>query len=564
MKQKQNHNHQEFVTAVDASVTDAVYEDLDQLTVNQSFLEQDLLELSDTLVKPNVTLQKAMYITEIDQEFYLLDYTQGINQVEPTLIEAGNSALAKSQTLAQIELKSSTDLLKADTSILKSPLLLGKKGLLVGMLLGTLLTIGLSRLFLTSSTTTSEAEGSQIEGVSESSAPAQTVTATRVKTTKIDNLLDVSGTVIAYERTPVMSQAGGLQIVEVLAERGDFVNQGQVLARLNNQALAAQKIEAAGSLAQAQARLDELRAGSVVEEIAQAEARVENLKSVITQSESNLALAKKRVASNLSLQQEGAITRDSFDDFVNQEQVARANLQGAKANLLEAQQALSQLKAGSRPQVIAQAQAELTQAQGRLAVIEAQLSDATIVAPTSGLISARDARVGQISSTSEMLFSIIKNGRLELRLQIPETLINKIKLGQTVRISSNNNPDLKLAGKVREIDPVVDDSSRQAMVKVDLPNGANLKPGMFLQAAINTNSSLGLTVPVEALLPQSGNNAIAFIIQSDDTVKAQRVKMGELLSGQTVEVVDGLNPGDRLVLKGAAYLKDGDLVKITR
>ena len=564
MKHKQNHNHQEFATAVDASITNEVFEDLDQLTINQEFLEQDLLELADSPMIPNVPLQKAMYITEIEQEFYFLDCTKNINQAEPTLITANSSALAKSQALAQLELQSPTTLLKSGNSILKSPWLLGKRGLLIGMTLGACLTLGVSRLLLTPSSSETSVKDSEIVNVPKASAPTQTVTVTEVKTTKIDNLLDVSGTVIAYERTPVMSQAAGLQIIEVFAERGDFVNRGQVLAKLNNKAISAQRIEAAGSLAQAQARLDELLAGTRTEEIAQAEARIENAKSAIAQAESNLALVQKRVERNRNLEKEGAITRDSFDEVLSQEQVQTANLAGAKASLAEAEQALKQSKAGSRPQTIAQSRAELTQAQGRLAVIDAQLNDTTIVAPTSGVIAVRDARVGQISSTSEMLFSIIKNGRLELRLQIPETLINRVQLDQKVQISSNSNQDLKLAGKVREIDPVVDDSSRQATVKVDLPNSRLLKPGMFLQAAINTNSSLGQVVPVEALLPQSGNNAIAFVVQSDNTVKAQTVKMGEILSGQTVEVIDGLNSGDRIVLKGAAYLKDGDLIKISQ
>ena len=163
-----------------------------------------------------------------------------------------------------------------------------------------------------------------------------------------------------------------------------------------------------------------------------------------------------------------------------------------------------------------------------------------------------------------MLFSIIKNGRLELRLKIPETLIGKIKIGQQVQISSNSDRNLDLTGKVREIEPTVDDSSRQATVKVDLPSGTNLKPGMFLQAAINTSTTQGQAVPIEALLPQSGNKAIAFVVQDDNTVVAKTVTMGEVLSGQRVEVVEGLKPGDRLVVKGSAYLKDGDTVKIAQ
>ena len=150
-----------------------------------------------------------------------------------------------------------------------------------------------------------------------------------------------------------------------------------------------------------------------------------------------------------------------------------------------------------------------------------------------------------------------------MRLKIPETQISQIEPGQKVQISSNANRNLNLTGEVREIDPLIDDSSRQALVKVDLPSSTNLKPGMFLQAAIDTATNQGQTVPIEALLPQSGNMAIAFVVQNDNTVKAQRVTMGEILSAQRVEVIEGLESGDRIVLKGAAYLKDGDRIEIS-
>ena len=152
-----------------------------------------------------------------------------------------------------------------------------------------------------------------------------------------------------------------------------------------------------------------------------------------------------------------------------------------------------------------------------------------------------------------MLFTIIQDGRLELRLQVPETLVGSVRPGQKVKIISNSNQDLKLTGKVRAIDPLIDDS-RQATVK----------PGMFLQAIINTDTNQGQAVPIEALLPQSGNQAIAFVVQQDNTVKAQNVTMGEILPDQKVAILEGLQLGDRIVLRGAAYLKDGDKVVISK
>ncbi len=557
MKQKSNNYSQEFTTAINAPITDELFDSLDSLTLNKAFLEEDFVELTNFSVKPDTALQKAIYITEIDGEFCLLDYTDSTKKPKPTPLNKIN--VVESQQIAKVNTDLSANLSTVSNSTSNS-FFLGKKGLFLGIGLGVLLTLGATRLFLAP---TASNNSKPTANVTKSITPAQAVTVTKVTTTDIDNRLNASGTVTAYEKTPVMSQAEGLQIVEILAEKGDVVKQGQVLAKLDNRSILAQKAEAEGSLAQAQARLDELQAGTRTEEIAQAQAKVDNARSAIAKAESDLKLVQTRVERNRNLQSEGAITRDSFDQVLNQEQVTKSDLAGAKANFQEAQQALAQLKAGSRPQTIAQAQAELVQAKGRLEGIEAQLADTTVVAPSSGIVASRDAQVGQITSASQMLFSIIENGRLELKLQIPETLIGKIEPGQLVQISSNANQDLDLTGKVREIDPLIDDSSRQATVEVDLPSGTNLRPGMFLNAAISTNTSRGQAVPIEALLPQSDNQAIAFVLQSDNTVKAQTVKMGEILSGEKVEVIEGLQPGDRIVIEGAAYLQDGDRVKVS-
>ncbi|MDJ0596576.1 MAG: efflux RND transporter periplasmic adaptor subunit [Pleurocapsa sp. MO_226.B13] len=563
MKQPPNFNHKQTQPnlATKGKVDNKSLEssgDLESIFLEKAFVSQDLPELVYPTTRSSLTPETALYVAEIDGEFCLLDYTKEPDPT-PTPLKPIDSGI--SQSLSSIVPESNSNLAKTKTNASSSSPFWGKKGLLIGMGLGILMTLGATRLVVAPNT--ADRQEPELANVTESIAPAQAVTVTEVTTTDINSNLAASGTVTAYEQTPVMSQAAGLQITEILADRGDFVNRGQVLARLNNRALTAQKKEAEAAVAQAEARLDELQAGSRAEEIAQAQARVADAETAVVKAESDLELIQTRVERNRSLWAEGAITRDSFDEVLNQERVAQSDLAGAKAKLREAQQALSQLKAGSRPQTIAQAQAELAQAQGRLQVIEAQLADTVITAPSSGIIASREARVGQIASVSETLFTIIQDGRLELRLKIPETQISQIEPGQKVQISSNANRNLNLTGEVREIDPLIDDSSRQALVKVDLPSSTNLKPGMFLQAAIDTATNQGQTVPIEALLPQSGNMAIAFVVQNDNTVKAQRVTMGEILSAQRVEVIEGLESGDRIVLKGAAYLKDGDRIEIS-
>ena len=556
-KSNLNRPPEELNIAQNSEVVDRVPGDLDNFVLESILAQKDLPLLEDSPQEsPHYTPQKALYIIEINGQFYFLDYA--VEGYEPKPVPIKNSDLVVLTETKPAKLGGESN---NTSSPGKLASFLSKRGLPIGIAVGVLLTLIMGRI-LAPQTATNSSDESALVG--ESAAPARAVTIAEVTTTNIDSTLNVSGTVRAFELTPVMSQAAGLQITDVLVERGDYVEQGQVLARLNNKVLTAEKIQAEGAVNQAQARLDELKAGSRREEIAQAESRVANAQSAVVQAESDLELVRKRVERNTSLQAEGAISRDQLDEILNQERVAESALAGAKANLNEAKQALAQAQAGSRPQTIAQAQAELAQAQGRLEAVTAQLADTTITAPTAGLIASREAKVGQITSTSEMLFSIIQDDRLELQLQVPETLIGKVQPGQKVRITSNNDRDLELTGEVRKIDPLIDNSSRQAIVYVDLPGSTNLKPGMFLQAAINTDTNQGQAVPIEALLPQTGNRAIAFVVQPDNTVKAQNVTMGEILPEQKVEIIEGLNPGDRIVLKGAAYLKDGDKVAIAK
>ena len=417
--------------------------------------------------------------------------------------------------------------------------------------------------------TVAEPSGGKPSGV------ARQVTVTEVASNTVTRSLKASGTVEAYELIPVMSQATGLQIQEILVDEGDYVEKGQVLARLNSNALEAEYLQAQGAVAQAEARLAEIEAGTRFEEIARAQERVKSLAAEVARAESDLDLVTKRVQRNQTLETEGAIARDLLDEIYNEERINRANLEQAQAKLAEGKQELAQLQAGERPEVKLAAKAELLQAQGRLKLVETQLQDATVTAPASGIIAERNGTLGELTSNSDNLFTIIENGRLELRLKIPETSISQIQPQQKVQIISYtrafpNGGNLRgvarqynsqpLIGTVREIDPVIDSQSRQATVNIDLPSQVALKPGMFLRATISTATAPGKTVSVKALLPQADGSAIAFVVQDDNTVKAQSVEIGEILADEKVEVIQGLQAGDLIVVKGAAYLKDGDAV----
>lgn len=434
----------------------------------------------------------------------------------------------------------------------------GGRGLILGIALGGLVTFGVTRF--TSAPRTSRTPVTP-PAEAKTEAPARSVTTAIVGTTRVDRSQKATGTVAARELIPVLSQATGLQIQEIFVDEGDTVRAGQLLARLDDKVLQAQLNQAIANVATSSARLAELRAGARSEEIARAKETIRRIKAEISQADSDRDLARKRVERNRTLEAEGAIARDRLDEVLNEERNKEAIVQQARAKLAEAEQQLAELRAGTRPEVIAQAVAQLAEARSRVEIVRAQLENTRVISPVNGKISERNARVGDTTNGQNPLFRIIENGRLELALKVPETRLPAIRVGSPVTITSDADTRLKLSGRVREIDPVVDEQSRQATVKVDLPNAGELKPGMFLRGSIVTDTATSLTVPMEAVLPKTDDRATIYRVKPDNTVEAINITLGQILPSNRVEILDGLTAGDRIVVKGAAYLGDGDKIK---
>jgi len=393
-------------------------------------------------------------------------------------------------------------------------------------------------------------------------APGRAVTVMTVESQAIAKTLETVGTVAASDLISVTSPSSGLQITRLLVEEGDFVRAGQTLAELNNDILRAELVQAKAQVAQAAARLAELKSGARPEEVARAKEQVIQAKASVDRAEADLKLAQQRLDRNQGLLSEGAIAEDTLDETRNRRDSAKASLLQNQANLREAQQRLTELQRGTRAEVITQAQAQLAQAQAQVNLVTTRLQETRIVAPRAGKVLEKFAKVGDLTSSSDPLFSIVEAGQLELLAKIPETQLAQIKVGQSVAITADSDANLRVTGTVREIVPTVDQQSRQATLKIELPADENLKPGMLLRAQIVTGQAAGLAVPTAAVIPQDGESATAFLIQPDNTAIATTVTLGELLADDQVEILSGVKAGDRLVIDGAAYLKDGDSVEV--
>jgi len=252
---------------------------------------------------------------------------------------------------------------------------------------------------------------------------------------------------------------------------------------------------------------------------------------------------------------------------------ARAALQEAQANAEEAAanarrgEALRSSGAMSEQQVaqyltaantanarVAAARATLTQQQLRLKYT-------SVVAPDSGVISARSATVGAVVGAGTELFRLIRQGRLEWRAEVTAADIGRIKPGTRATVKAANGSEV--AGKVRMVAPTVDAQTRTALVYVDLPpamsGNAPLKAGMFAGGEFEMGASRALTVPQQAIAVRDGFNYV-YRLNPDSRVSQQKIATGRRL-GERIEVLSGLAPDAQIVVSGAGFLNDGDLVR---
>ena len=254
---------------------------------------------------------------------------------------------------------------------------------------------------------------------------------------------------------------------------------------------------------------------------------------------------------------------------------ARAGLMEARANALDAvangdrARTLQNTGALSTQQInqyftaekAAQARVEAAQA-----VLDAQQlrgKQTQVLAPDSGVISARTATVGAVVGAGTELFRLIRQGRLEWRAEVTSAELDRIRAGTLATVQPPSGGALQ--GRVRMIAPTVDPQTRTALVYVDLPPmskvGAAL-PGMFARGEFDLGASDALTVPQQALIVRDGFHFV-FVLGADQRVSQVKVQTGRRV-GDRVEVVSGLAPEAQVVVNGAGFLNHGDLVRVVQ
>lgn len=208
--------------------------------------------------------------------------------------------------------------------------------------------------------------------------------------------------------------------------------------------------------------------------------------------------------------------------------------------------------------IASQADFDNAQARARVAVAavteaETMLGYTKVVAPFAGVITRKHADMGDLATPGKPLLELEDSTALRLEADVPEAVVGKLALGDKlpVRVTA---VEKELEGVVSEIAPAADPNSRTFLVKLDLPGAAGVRAGQFGRVAMPVGETSALRVPAPAVV-QRGQMELVFVV-SDGRAQLRLVKTGKRL-GSEVELVSGVEGGEKVVIEGAAGLLDG-------
>jgi HlyD family secretion protein len=370
--------------------------------------------------------------------------------------------------------------------------------------------------------------------------PALTVTTALPQQGEGVVTLSANGSIAAWQEAIIGSEASGLRLNAVKANVGDVVRAGQVLATFS--------------------------ADTVKAELAQARASVLEAEATAADAAANAKRAR-------TLEKSGALSAVQIATYATGEQTAQARVEAARAAF---------------------------QAQ------KVRLGFAEVRAPDSGVISSRSATVGAVVGAGTELFRMVRKGRLEWRAEVTSSEIGRIHAGMPVRVTAAGGSTLQ--GTVRTVAPTVDPQTRNGIVYVDLPaqpgygmpavsssaargahasgrtaeppqggraspsgggdhttvgsRGALFLPGMFAHGEFVLGKSNALTVPQQAVVVRDAFSYV-FVVGTDGHVAQRKVQTGRHL-GDRVEITSGLDAATPVVVQGAGFLNDRDLVRVVQ
>lgn len=355
---------------------------------------------------------------------------------------------------------------------------------------------------------------------SEAPAPiAPSVTVEAAAVTEVQARVPISGSIVARQLVQVFPQVAGHEITEILAEAGDSVAKGQVLARLSTDTLSAQREQAEAEFLRAEAG------------VGQAQSAIDSAAAALTQAQTILQRVQQ-------LREGGTAPQSALDDAIAAEANARAQSASAADGLAVARAALAQAEAARR-------------------IAQLNLERADIIAPVAGVVVARTAELGALAGGGgDPLFTLLADGAVEVAAEVIETALASLKAGDAAEITVAGRG--MVPGTVRLVPASVDPVTRLGVMRIALDGAEGIRIGQFASGWVVTDRRRAVTVPASAVLADDGGERVQVV--RDGRVETRPVSAGLLWDGRR-EILGGIAPGEQVIVRAGAFFRTGDQVR---
>lgn len=354
--------------------------------------------------------------------------------------------------------------------------------------------------------------------------------------------LVLPGTVLAVNQTTIYARTNGY-LRRWLVDIGDRVQEGQLLAEIESPETDQQVAQARAELAQAQANLVQKRAET-------AKAR-----SDLQQARANLELARQTWQRWQNLVRQGVVTQQDTDE-------RQASYKAALANVNAAENTVSSGLAD-----VGAAEANVNSSKANLWRFLVLQSFEKVKSPFTGVIAARNVDSGSLivsgsSNNNTSLYTIAAYKTLNINVNVPQTFVQSIQVGQTAQIQVRELPQRIFTGKVVRTTTTLDPNSRTLLTQMVVPNQDYvLRPGMYASVKFDiTRASPPLMVPANVLVINSGGTQVATVTK-DQTVHYQKVGIGRDY-GTEVEITSGLSGNESLITNPTVDLGERTRVQV--
>jgi membrane fusion protein, multidrug efflux system len=336
--------------------------------------------------------------------------------------------------------------------------------------------------------------------------PAVLVETVRAENYRFEETINLMGELRPQARVEIGPKISG-RLLQVLAEQGDPVRQGQLLAVIDDQEL--------------QQQLGRARAAIAVSDA--------NLK----QEEVNLENTRAQLARFEQLYEAQLVPLQNLEDL-------RTRVRSAEAQLEVIQAQIAQGRAGVRE-------------------LEIQLEQTRLVSPLSGFVGERYLDPGALVSPNSPVLSVLDLSRMKTVVAAPEQYLRSLRPGLAGRVSVDAFPAEQFQGTIARIAPALDPNTRTAEVEIVIPNTqARLRAGMFARVSVIIGAQEALSIPRHSLVTR--NERVGVFLLDDDTARFVDVQVGGSQEGR-VRVINGIEAGQELVGQGAQLLNEGDAIR---